>query len=273
MYKNNWITHNLKQRSLDNRVPFNLEFNFYPFAVGSFEEESKKVCKELYDRYGNNLYLSFSGGSDSEFILKTFSELDIPITPVIVSCTYNQEDIKAGINYCKQHNLKPEIIHIDKDFLELCYEKVHNTGFYSLIGFTPLFVYDEVSKIGGKIVSGQGEPLPITIRNKETHFGSSVDFFEFEFYMDAYAKDEQPGAFFSYNQEIFYSYLKELDCSLNLDDAKCQLYKIENRKKTYWNDEIYRIIKNLLTKNEPFGIKHTLNTNELIQNMDHFLIK
>jgi hypothetical protein len=273
MYKNNWLTHNLKQRSLNNKTPLNIEFNFYPFKVESFEIESKKVCRELYDRYGNNLYLSFSGGSDSEFILKTFIELDIPITPVIVSCPYNQDDIKAGLNYCKQHNLKAEVLHFDKNFLELCQEKIYDNGFFSLIGSTPLFVYDEVKKVGGKVISGQGEPLPITIKKQETRFGSLIEFYEFEFYMDVYAKDEQPSAFFLYNQEIFYSYLKELDSSLNLDDAKCKLYKIEKRKKTYWSNEVYDIMKKRIILKNLTGINVQLNTNALTENINQFLMK
>jgi hypothetical protein len=272
MYKNNWLSHNLKKRTAHNKIPFDVEFNFYPFKVESFEVETKKLCQEIYDMYGKNLYLAFSGGSDSEFILKNFIELGIPITPVIVSCPYNQEDIKAGLSYCKKHDLKPEILNYGEEFLDLALEKIYNNGFFSLIGSTPLFVYDEVSRVGGKVINGQGEPAPITIKNKETKFGSAIILYEFEYYLDCYAKDEQPASFFVHKQEVFYTYIKEIDRTLTVEEAKCKLYKIENRKKTYWSDEIYVIMEKILKKQHPLVYNKQFNLDKLMNNMDSYLI-
>lgn len=237
----NWISHNLSQRTKNNKLPFKVQFNFQPFSPSSFKEESEKVCEDLYHKYGDNLFLAFSGGSDSEYILNTFLRLGIPITPVIVSCPFNQTDIIPAFSYCKNNNIVPIVISYGDEYLEISKDKIYNKGLLSPIGLTPLLVYDHVKHLGGKVISGQGEPLPITNRNSSTDISSKIQMYEFEFYMDIYAED-QPAPFYCYNQNIFYSYIKEIDKSLDLQYAKCLLYNVLPRKKTYWLESIYKSI-------------------------------
>lgn len=263
-----WITHNLNNNL---NLPFNVNFNFTEFTVTDFKTESENVCYDLYERYGNNLYLSFSGGSDSEYILKTFNRLKLPITPVIMSCPYNQTDIQAGLNYCKSNNINYEVISFGDEFLELCKQKTHEKGLFSLIGAAPLFVYDAVKDVNGKVVSGQGEPMPITNHKQETFFNSKIEFYDFEFYMDTYT-DDQPAPFFCYNQAIFYTYMKEIDRTMNLDDAKCKLYEIPKRKKTYWDQTIYDEIRMYIHNHKLNRIpKVILDANYIIEEMEKHL--
>lgn len=242
----NWLTHNLKERTKENKLPFQVNFDFQPFSPTTFKEESRKVCKELYEKYGDNLFLSFSGGADSEYILKTFIELGIPIKPVLVSCPYNQYDIKPAFKYCEDRNIELIVLEYGDEYIDIAHKKIYDKGLMSPIGLTPLLVYDYVKSMNGKVISGQGEPLPITNRTTRTDISTVLQMFEFEFYMDVYAED-QPAPFYCYNQNIFYTYLNEINKTLDLEESKCILYDIKYRIKTYWSEDIYENIR----KNKP----------------------
>lgn len=261
-----WITHNLKARTKTNLVPFNISFNLSNFSVSDFTTETDKVCKHLYDKYGNNLYLGFSGGTDSEYILNRFIALDIPITPVIVSCPYNALDIQAGLDYCSEHNLKPEILQYGAEYLDLCYEKITSNGLLSPISATSVFVYEAVCNSGGKVIIGEAEPM---VMGSDT-FSDQVEFNEFGFYIDYFATDEQPLPFFCYNQEIFYSYIKDMDKTLPVNEAKCKLYNIKYRPKTYWDTGVYDYIK----KNNQIGLgyRQLFELPRLLAKMDNYLL-
>jgi hypothetical protein len=270
-----WLTHNLKHRTAKNNLPFQVSFNFQPFSPCSFEEEAKKVCLELHKKYGNKLVLAFSGGSDSEYVLKTFLELNLPITPVIVSCPFNQKDIKPAFEYCQMAGIEPKVLEYGQEYLYLAKEKIYSQGLISPIGLTPLLVYDYVKSAGGVVVSGQGEPLPITIRNGQVDakkiLSNYLQLYEFEFYLDVYSQFTQPLPFFCYNQSIFYSYMKEIDTTTDIQTAKCKLYKIPYREKTYWSEEIYENIRKNSTV-LPVGIKCNFSSNKILENLENLII-
>jgi hypothetical protein len=89
--------------------------------------------------------------------------------------------------------------------------------------------------------------------------------------MDTYANEEQPAPFYCYNQNIFYSYMNEIDKSMYLEAAKCNLYKIDYRPKTYWSQEIYADIR----KNKPLtdGFSCEYGAELLLSTMKKFIIQ
>lgn len=265
----NWITHNLNLRSSTNNLPFITEMQFSEFSPKSFAEESRNVCLQLANKY-DNLYLAFSGGSDSVYIANLFLELNLPIKLVIVSCPYNQLDIQAAFEYCKKHNIEPIVLSYGSEYLQLVKDKIYNRGLMSAIGLAPLLVYEQVKSVGGKVISGQGEPLPITNRGHNTSIDKIIQLYEFEFYMDIYAKDEQPAPFYCYNQSIFYCYMKEIDTSLDLQQAKCKLYGLEYSPKTYWAEEIYENIRqNNVLRGQFF---HQYDCNNLLEKLEQYIV-
>lgn len=265
-----WITHNLNLRNSTNKLHFETEMHLQEFSPKTFAEESRNVCLDLYDKYGDNLYLSFSGGSDSLYIANLFLELKLPVKLVIVSCPYNQLDIQPAFQYCKDKSIEPIVLEYGTEYLQLVKDKIYNRGLMSAIGLTPLLVYEQVKNVGGKVISGQGEPLPITNRGGSTSIDKIIQLYEFEFYMDVYAADEQPPPFYCYNQSIFYSYMKEIDNSLDLQQAKCKLYNLEYKPKTYWIEEIYDNIR----QNSDFKVRffHPYDCNILLEKLEQYIV-
>ena len=98
--ENNWFTTNLKNRSLENLCDFQVNIQPYIFKKGIFKEEAKRVAHELVESF-DNLYIAYSGGLDSEFVLKIFYEEGLPITPILVDTPFNQYELGWAYNYCK----------------------------------------------------------------------------------------------------------------------------------------------------------------------------
>jgi hypothetical protein len=83
----------------------------------NFLEECKQIALEVESTKQGKLYMMYSGGVDSEFVLNVFLMLGIEITPIIIKLNpgYNEHDVKYAFDFCSSKNLKPQVIDIDFD--------------------------------------------------------------------------------------------------------------------------------------------------------------
>ena len=135
--------------------------------VKTFHEEllaNAEIIRSLSDR---PIYLMYSGGLDSEYILDIFLSLKIPITPVIVKLSnYNTYDVEFANKYCQSKSINPIIIDIDFDhfvtsgkFLEIatdieCPVYQYPSTFYA------------AEKLDGIILKGSDEPHFAKVNNE-----------------------------------------------------------------------------------------------------------
>lgn len=129
-----------------------------------FHDACKSVAQEVYTNKQGKLYLMYSGGVDSEYILSLFLSLGMDITPVIVRLNpnYNLHDIQYAIDFCESKKLKPIIYDIDfDDFVKtgkiLDVAKACQCGAYQLPS-----TFHAVSQLDGTIVMGSHGPTHIT---------------------------------------------------------------------------------------------------------------
>lgn len=244
MAKSNWLITNLSQRSPKNLCDFKVEFKPHAFERKSFQENSERVAKDMYDTYGK-LYLTYSGGIDSEYVLKTFKRLDIPITPIIMVTPYNMRELQYAFIFCKENGILPEVITYQKDeLIHKMYAKSVAIGFHSLLGALPLIAADLVNTSGGKLVTGYGECFKSEKDDPDGRLSTRLDFCEWDYYLDAY-DSSHPSGFFSYDLPMFHSMLNEISFEKSTQQAKYELYQVEPRPKMYWDNEFYYIFKEL----------------------------
>jgi len=135
--------------------------------VKTFHEEllaNAEIIRSLSDR---PIYLMYSGGMDSEYILDIFLSLKIPITPVIVKLSnYNTYDVEFANKYCQSKSINPIIIDIDFDhfvtsgkFLEIATDIE-----------CPVYQYPSIfyaaEKLDGIILKGSDEPHFAKVNNE-----------------------------------------------------------------------------------------------------------
>lgn len=89
------------------------------YHKSSFREELRKTADCVYKEYGNELVLFFSGGTDSEIVLRNF--IEIGVTPKVVIIKFadmsNINDVKYAIKICDSFDINPIIVDHDmQDF-------------------------------------------------------------------------------------------------------------------------------------------------------------
>ena len=83
----------------------------------NFHTTSIEVAEQIYQSRQGKLYLMYSGGIDSEYILNLFLSLGIDIVPVIIKLTpfYNDHDVKYAFDFCESKKLKPIVVDLNFD--------------------------------------------------------------------------------------------------------------------------------------------------------------
>lgn len=243
----NWITTNLDQRTKDNLCDLDINFNLQPFIKDTFANNSARVAKSIYERF-DNLYLTYSGGIDSEYVLKVFKTLNLHITPIIMVTPYNQEESEYAFKFCKDNSITPEVVTYEKyDILEKLYNKTCKTGLFSMLGGLPLVACDLVNQVGGKLLTGYGEPFLTPTRTDSEILSTNLEICEWDYYLNVY-DNSHPAGFFSYDIGLFYSLVNEISYKTTTQKAKYELYELAPRNKMPWDPEFYAIFSQLCPK-------------------------
>ena len=112
--ENDWMTCNLDKRLKDPFVDFKVIFNPVPFKKISFEQASIEAANKIANKY-DNLYVSLSGGLDSEYIMLTLYNLKIPFKPIIVLIDEaNSLESQYAFYMCKKLNIEPIVLKINE---------------------------------------------------------------------------------------------------------------------------------------------------------------
>jgi hypothetical protein len=125
----------------------------------TFHEELVTNAEIIHSLSNRPIYLMYSGGMDSEYILDIFLSLKIPITPVIIKLSnYNTYDVDFAIAYCEGKSITPLIIDIDFDHF------VTSGKFLEIANDIncPVYQYPSIfyaaGKLDGIILKGSDEP-------------------------------------------------------------------------------------------------------------------
>lgn len=128
--ENNWYSWSYngivfgRQTGTDN---FNTHFATYSGNVGSFKDELLAAARSTIDHCPNKPSILFSGGVDSEIMLRAF--LEIGVTPDIVIARYENDyniyDISYAVTICSVLNVPYKIIDFNlQKFYESDAEKI-----------------------------------------------------------------------------------------------------------------------------------------------------
>lgn len=126
--------------------------------VKSYYEETVIAAEMIWSQKSSPLYLCYSGGLDSEYVLNVFLTLGMNIQPVIMRTQYNYPETKYAFKLCKEKNIKPIIIDLD-------YDKFIKSGkFIEIATETKCAAYQYIanmwltSQIDGTVITGDSDP-------------------------------------------------------------------------------------------------------------------
>ena len=213
-------------------APNDFSINFKPigFQKLSVIEAADYTAKLISETY-QNLWLSFSGGYDSEFVANTLKRNNIKFTPVIWrDALHNESDY--ALFWCRKNNIDPLIINRNflnnknKKVLELISSKVQNN---SMLAAIPVELAILAEKHNANLITGTGECFcnnhyPLVMSDQ-------TEFAEQDWFVEILFPEKHPGAFFTYTPEMLYSIITNIDTSLPTQEAKAKLYDLEFRPK------------------------------------------
>jgi hypothetical protein len=164
IYKNNWLTwgydgvNNAPKTKKDS--VFNIQFTkTIVKPVQSYYEELINNARAIRETYSGKFDLLFSGGIDSEVILRIYKELGVPLNVFIFKYenNYNHRDVSQAIKTCDALNVKYSLIdfNLEKFFENEAYS-IWSKCYTGSSGWLPHMKMTEY--LEGIPIIGSGEP-------------------------------------------------------------------------------------------------------------------
>jgi hypothetical protein len=174
--------------------------------VRSYYEETVIAAEMVWSQKTSPLYLCYSGGLDSEYVLNVFLQLGMNIQPVIMRTQYNHPETKYAFKLCDEKNIKPIIIDLD-------YDKFVESGkFIEIANETKCAAYQYIAnmwltdQIDGTVITGDSNPhLFLNHDNKWYVDEWEPTYRQFDFFRK-YRIEGTP-FFLSYTSEQFFSFI------------------------------------------------------------------
>ena len=137
---------------------WNVEIALPTRPVKSYYEETVSVAEMIWAQKSGPLYLCYSGGLDSEYVLSVFLGLGMNVQPVIMRTQYNYPEIKYAFKLCEEKNITPVVIDLDYDNF------VESGQFLDIATKTQCVAYQYIanmwltSQIDGTVITGDSNP-------------------------------------------------------------------------------------------------------------------
>jgi hypothetical protein len=162
-YKNNWFAYSYDSIPFGNKTNvrgvFDIKLTPTVTTVNSYYTELCNNAKQIRDMFTGKLDLLFSGGIDSEVVLRTYKDLNIPINVYVFKYEndYNQYEFSRATKICESINVSYKVIdfNLQKFFEQEAYDiwtKVYCLG----SGWLPLMKM--MDYLDGTPMVGSGEP-------------------------------------------------------------------------------------------------------------------
>ena len=234
---NNWMTHNLRSRFLDSSADFKVILEPYDFIPMPFNEAADYTVKLIEGKY-QNIFLSFSGGFDSDFVFHVMQRNKVPFTPLVVKTSGNQVEMEYALYTCRKFNITPIIINLeDKDYLSFydnqILKKINGHGLCAVPG---IFACNYAKDHNGICVIGEH-----MIDNNENSLFPGLN--EWDFYNEVFVGEAHNIPFFNYTLELTNAMISQINNN-QIDEWKHELYQLDYRPIIdYQFSDLFNMIK------------------------------
>jgi hypothetical protein len=142
----------------EQNLPFWVTYGPCRYEPKSFDVEMAVAVRKIAEAAKKPIFVAMSGGLDSELIARIMLQERVTFTPLIVQYDndYNKDDIGYAFDFCRDHNLTPEIVKID--ILSVMSNSI-NTPYVvaNCPSILAMHIMRYCSRLGGMAVTGLGE--------------------------------------------------------------------------------------------------------------------
>jgi hypothetical protein len=243
--ENNWLVTNIKSRLQDSFLEFDVSITNYPYSVVSFETACNNVAKKIQN-LNKPIYIGYSGGADSEFVVRLFNTLNIPFTSITVKGPGNFYEYEyASYLYKELPEINKHIIEISERDYVTNYVYVTKKMNFSAPNFIPSYVAAKYAKSQNGIYITGDNVLDVGYAENNLML---VGFCEWDYYYDALIDENLAIPFFQYDLPIVRSVVDKMNIS-ELSFFKNTLYQTSFRPKLYGhykNEKIRNLINRMV---------------------------
>lgn len=128
-----------------------VKFGRAEYIPRSFRNECVRAARLIYENAELPILICYSGGIDSEIIVKSFEEAKVPFEVVISKWNYldeinmNHHDNKHAFSYVKRNNIKHHIVEID--FEKFVLEKYKDEADKFMGPYPGVYLHTEITKL------------------------------------------------------------------------------------------------------------------------------
>lgn len=216
------VTHNnhMKVRSELNG-PYVVTMGRCQHLPNSFLDEAIRAAELIKEKAGNDpIWISLSGGIDSEFVARVFLQADIPFNAAmtVFKNHLNQYDVSHCRSFCSEVGIKLHEFELDPE--EYFATEMVDTAF-ELRSVSPQFpthtwLWDQLD---GFIVAGHGDPI---FKKKDDQWYFQIQEKEDTVYRYALNRNISAATgFYAYTPELLLSFVLEKEVSNMFLSPKC----------------------------------------------------
>lgn len=221
---------NYKQRSGSGST-FRIDVDLSCNDFLSYYEESRVAAEKIWSNKQGEVYVMYSGGVDSEYVINVFLSCGMKVTPVIVTLSpgYNNHDTKYAFAFCESKNIKPVVVDIDfmafiesgtlNDIVEQIRAPVYHTAATCYA----------IGKLSGTVLLGFGEPDLSFVAPKRWN----IKFFEYDYTLQTFFEQQR-----ICGTPFFNCYTKEMMCAFLANDNVTSQIVLNNPNARHSNQGI-----------------------------------
>lgn len=247
----NWFRSNIRDRIQDPKTDLRIEINPYEFTEMSFHDAADYTAHLIYTKH-SNLYVSLSGGADSEYVVRTFHRNSIPITPILVITSGNAKELEYAFELCKELDYTPVVIELsDSDYLKWFHRIVKEINGLGIYCIAPLIACQYAKDNDGVLVIGEHLLDTDKTTDKITPGAN-----EWDFYNELFVGEEYNIPFFNFTIELSCAMIKSIQ-DLPLHVFKSILYGTKRRPVIeYEFSEKFNQIRNVINNRRAYYPGH-----------------
>lgn len=175
--------------------------------IDNYFLESQRAAELVWAQKSGKVYIMYSGGVDSEYTLKLFHSMGMPVVPVIVRLTpsYNDHDTDYAFRFCRSVGLEPLVIDIDFDHFVRSGLILDIARSAELDIFQYPATLHAISQLDGTVICSTGEPA---VRLENGTWNVIFNQYDYTFfkYFEKHSITGTP-FFIAYTPEMLFSFI------------------------------------------------------------------